>query len=192
MGEAGGFECVRPGTFTKEECCNHVHGGEKWNYNYLKQVCRDACFVGSYFDEEANQCVFADGVECFDVPWNLFLYPEDGLTIGATSEWCCHNVHDGDKSYYNYFTYRCVSSCLIEEHCVRPPPSEPETPLFNVPTCVDASQYADCTLCPEARVGCDIWDLLDSGGGGGRELGDFSCRVVHCIVSLCLFAYRVL
>jgi len=57
---AGGFECVRPGTFTKEECCNHVYNGERWNYNYLKQVCKVACEDGSHFDEEANECVFAD------------------------------------------------------------------------------------------------------------------------------------
>jgi len=72
-----------------------------------------------------------------------------GPAEGEYSHWCCNVKHAGDKPYHSYFTYRCVSSCPDEEQCVRPPSSEPETPLFNVPTCVDASQYADCTLCPD-------------------------------------------
>ena len=72
-----------------------------------------------------------------------------GPAEGEYSHCCCNVKHAGDKPYHSYFTYRCVSSCPDEEQCVRPPSSEPETPLFNVPTCVDASQYANCTLFPD-------------------------------------------
>merc|ERR1719383_453441 len=60
------FECARQGDRSYEECCTELYHGEKWSYNYLKQLCRVACEDGAYFDEEAHECVFADGVECFE------------------------------------------------------------------------------------------------------------------------------
>ena len=96
---AGGFECVRPGTLTNEECCNLMYNGKKWNYNYLKQVCRVAFEDGSYFNEEANQCVFADGVECFELSFNTFETPVQGVKSGAYAAWCCNAKHGGDKPY---------------------------------------------------------------------------------------------
>jgi len=107
-----------------------------------------------------------------------------GPAEGEYSHWCCNVKHAGDKPYHSYFTYRCVSSCPDEEQCVRPPSSEPETPLFNVPTCVDASQYADCTLCPDGLA-------LDVTSGTCLTLevvedANLEISVVALFIALCL------
>ena len=138
--------------------------------------------MDAYFDEEAHECVFADGVECFETGVNIIQNPDDRVTIGVYSEWCCHNRHANDKPYYNYFTYKCVSSCPNLDKCVPRAPSEPEVPLFNVPTCIAEKQYADCTECGDGRT-------LNVTSGTCRNVeatDSVYVKLVAFMISLCL------
>ena len=83
----GGFVCVRPCNCSKVKC----HVGESWSHNYLKQVCRrNGCEDGSQVEDEANECVFAGEVKCFEP--NIFLWR---ITDGWNSL-CCRSKYQSE------------------------------------------------------------------------------------------------
>ena len=85
---------------------------------------------------------------CSPVRWRCF---EPSIFLwGIMDGWnslCCRRKYQSEKLIYNFFTYRCTSSCPDEEQCVRPPPSEPETSTRPGSMCFEAHEVANCTLC---------------------------------------------
>ena len=138
----GGFECVRPGNRSEEKCCLDLFNEESWSYNYVKQVCkRDACEDGSYFDEEANE-----------LGWNASS-PESSFgesRMGGTIFAAGGNIRMSNRPQLLHLRVR--QQFPDEAQCGRTPPSEPETPLDQVPLCFEAHDVANCTLSPDGRT----------------------------------------
>jgi len=150
-------ECIKPDSSTSEQCCHALYDGDRSLYNHLKNMCRSACSEGSYFDEESNECVFSEGVECFEpVVGPDGSYSSDPETY---SEVCCSRTYLGERPHYNYVLHMCTDDCPVKRDCVRSPEY--------VPICVDSTNLSTCS--------CQEWLQFDERDGTCVDVDVVEC-----------------